>query len=64
VIGWQKKKDYVERRWTDLENEDFQRFTESIGVMPSDAEWAAAMENGEIDFFNNDPFVGVKLYRA
>ena len=44
--------------------EDFQRFCESIGQMPEDPEHAAAMQDGELDFFSNDPFQGVKLYRA
>jgi hypothetical protein len=64
VIGWERGKDYVERPWTEEENADFEKFCASIGEMPSDPEWAEAMEDGEIDFFNNDPFVGVKLYRA
>ena len=62
VIGWQKDKNYVERPWTEEENADFEKFCASIGVIPSDPEWAAAMQDGEVDFFNNDPFQGVKLY--
>jgi hypothetical protein len=64
AIGWEREKDYVLRPWTDEENADFEKFCASIGEIPSDPEWAAAMEDGELDFFNNDPFVGVKLYRA
>ena len=64
AIGWEREKDYVLRPWTEEENADFAEFVARIGVVPSDPEWAAAMEDGEIDFFNNDPFVGVKLYRA
>ena len=64
VIGRETGKDYVLRPWTEEENADFERFCASIGEMPSDPEWAAAMEDGEVDFFNNDVFVGVKLYRA
>jgi hypothetical protein len=64
LIGREAEKDYVERPWTAEEDADFAEFVASIGVMPSDPEWAAAMENGEVDFFNNDPFYNVKLYRA
>ena len=64
VIGWESGKDYVVRPWTEEENSDFEKFCASIGEMPSDPEWAAAMEDGELDFFSNDPFHGVKLYRA
>jgi hypothetical protein len=64
AIGWEREKDYVLRPWTEEENADFEKFCASIGEIPSDPEWAAAMEDGELDFFNNDPFVGVKLYRA
>ena len=64
VIGRETERDYVLRPWTEEENADFEKFCASIGKMPSDPEWAAAMEDGEVDFFNNDVFVGVKLYRA
>ena len=64
LIGREAEKDFVERRWTAEEDADFAEFVESIGRTPDDEEWAAAMEDGEVDFFNNDPFVGVKLYRA
>jgi hypothetical protein len=59
-----KDKNYVIRPWTEEEEEDFQRFCDSIGKMPSDPAHAAAMQDGEVDFFNNNVFVGVKLYRA
>ena len=62
LMGRGTRRDYVERPWTEEENADFEKFCESIGVMPSDPEWAAAMQDGEVDFFNNDPFQGVKLY--
>jgi hypothetical protein len=64
VIEWQKKKDYVVRPWTAEEDADFLAFCETIDVPPTDPELALAMQDGECDFFNNDPFVGVKLYRA
>ncbi len=64
VIGWESGKDYVLRPWSPEEEEDFQRFCESIGQMPDDPEHAEAMQDGEVDFFNNDPFYNVKLYRA
>jgi hypothetical protein len=64
VIGWETEKNYVVRPWTDEENADFEKFCASIGEIPTDPEHAAAMQDGEFDFFNNDPFVGVKLYRA
>ncbi len=64
VIGRETVRDYVIRPWTEEENADFEKFCASIGEIPSDPEWAAAMENGELDFFSNDPFQGVKLYRA
>jgi hypothetical protein len=31
-------------------------------VPPTDPELAAAMEDGDLDFFNNDIFIGLKLY--
>ncbi len=52
----------VERDWTAEEDADFLEFCETIDVPPTDPELAAAMEDGECDFFNNDPFVGVKLH--
>ncbi len=64
LIGRETERDYVLRPWTEEENSDFEKFCASIGETPSDPEWAAAMDDGEIDFFNNDPFQGVKLYRA
>jgi len=54
----------VERDWTAEEDADFLEFVDTIDVPPSDPELRLAMENGECDFFNNDPFVGVKMYRA
>jgi hypothetical protein len=62
--GCETKRDYVERPWTEEENADFEEFCETIDVPPTDPELALAMEDGEIDFFNNDPFVRMKLYRA
>jgi len=68
VIGRETEKNYVsagvERDWTAEEDADFGEFCDSIDVPPTDPELALAMQNGECDFFNNDPFVGVKLYRA
>jgi hypothetical protein len=57
-----KDKNYVVRPWTEEEEEDFQRFCDSIGEIPTDPEHAAAMQDGEVNFFNNNPFQGVKLY--
>ncbi len=57
-----REQNYVERPWTEEEEADFTEFCDQIGEIPSDPEWAAAMEDGEIDFFNNDPFQGVKLH--
>ena len=62
LIGCETERDYVLRPWTEEENADFEKFCESIGVIPSDPELRLAMQDGECDFFNNDPFVGVKLY--
>ena len=64
LIGCKAGKDYVLRPWTEEENADFEKFCVSIGEIPTDPEWAAAMEDGEVDFFNNAVFVGVKLHRA
>jgi hypothetical protein len=68
VIGRETEKNYVsagvERDWTAEEDADFLEFCDRIDEIPSDPELALAMEDGEVDFFNNDPFVGVKLYRA
>jgi hypothetical protein len=68
VIGRETEKNYVsagvERDWTAEEDADFLAFCDRIDEIPSDPELRLAMENGECDFFNNDPFVGVKLYRT
>jgi hypothetical protein len=52
----------IEREWTDEENADFLDFCETIDVPPTDPELAAAMEDGDLDFFNNDIFHGMKLH--
>jgi hypothetical protein len=66
VIGRETEKYYVsagvERPWTAEEDADFLAFCETIDVPPTDPELALAMEDGEIDFFNNDIFIGLKLY--
>jgi len=59
-----KAKNYVVRPWTEEEDADFEKFCASIGETPSDPKWAEAMEDGELDFFNNDPFYNVELHRA
>jgi hypothetical protein len=64
AIGCKHESVYMERPWTDEEEADFADFCDRIGETPSDPELALAMESGECDFFNNDVFVGVKLYRA
>ena len=64
LIGREAEKDFVVRPWTPEEDADFEKFCASIGETPSDPAWAEAMEDGELDFFSNDPFHGVKLYRA
>ena len=68
LIGRETEKNYVsagvERDWTAEEDADFLAFCDTIDVPPSDPELRLAMQDGECDFFNNDPFVGVKLYRA
>lgn len=64
LIGREAEKNYVERPWTAEEEADFSEFVASIGRVPEDPEWAEAMEDGEIDFFNNDPFYNVKGYRC
>ena len=68
MIGRETEKNYVsagvERDWTAEEDADFLAFCETIDVPPTCRELALAMQDGECDFFNNDPFVGVKLYRA
>ncbi len=64
LIGREAEKDFVERPWTAEEDADFAEFVASIGVMPSDPEWAEAMQDGEIDFFSNNPFYNVKCYRC
>ena len=58
------KKDYVVRPWTEGENADFEQFCASIGETPSDPLHAKAMEDGPIDFFNNDPWFDTELPRA
>ena len=50
-----KTKNYVDRPWTQEEEEDFQRFCESIGQMPEDPEHAACMQDGEVDFLITTP---------
>ena len=64
ITSAMKDRNFVERQWTEEEEEDFQRFCESIGRMPEDPEHAAAMQDGEVDFFNNDPTWNLKLARA
>ncbi len=64
MIGWETKKDYVVRPWTDAENAEFAEFCSSIGDTPSDPLHAKAMEDGPIDFFNNDPWFDMELPRA
>jgi hypothetical protein len=68
VIGRETEKNYVsagvERDWTAEEDADFLAFCETIDVPPTDPELAAAMEDGDLDFFNNDIWTGLKLYRA
>ena len=68
LIGRETEKNYVsagvERDWTAEEDADFLEFCDRIDEIPSDPELALAMEDGELDFFSNDPFIGVKLYRA
>jgi len=66
LIGRETEKNYVsagvERDWTAEEDADFLAFCDTIDVPPSDPELRLAMQDGECDFFNNDVFVGVKLY--
>jgi hypothetical protein len=66
VIGRETEKYYVsagiERPWTAEEDADFLAFCETIDVPPTDPELAAAMEDGDLDFFNNDIFIGLKLH--
>ena len=57
-------KDYVVRPWTEEENADFERFCASIDVTPSDPAHVQAMEDGPVDFFNNDPWFDMELPRA
>ncbi len=52
----------VERPWTAEEDDDFLAFCETIDVPPTDPELALAMEDGDLDFFNNDVFAGMKLH--
>ena len=66
VIGRETEKNYVsagvERPWTAEEDADFLEFCDRFGEIPDDPEWALALEDGDLDFFNNDIFVGLKLY--
>ena len=55
-------KNYVERPWTEEEEADFAEFCANIGKIPDDPEWAAAMQDGDLDFFNNDIWVGLDLH--
>jgi hypothetical protein len=64
LIGRETERDYVLRPWTEEENADFEKFCDRIGEIPDDPEWAAAMENGPVDFFNNDPWYDMELPRA
>ena len=57
-------RDYVLRPWTAEEDADFERFCQSIGETPSDPIHARLMEDGEIDFFNVDPWWDTELPRA
>ena len=66
VIGRETEKYYVsagiERPWTAEEDADFLAFCETIDVPPTDPELALAMQDGDLDFFNNDIWIGLKLY--
>lgn len=64
MTGWVPEKDYVVRPWTDAENAEFAEFCSSIGEIPSDPLWAKALEDGPLDFFNNDPWFDMELPRA
>ena len=64
AIGLETEKDYVVRPWTENENADFENFCASIGETPSDPDHAQAMEDGPVDFFNNDPWFDQELPRA
>ncbi len=68
VIGRGTEKNYVsagvERDWTAEEDADFLEFCETIDEIPSDPELRLAMEDGELDFFSNNPFYNVKCYRC
>ena len=57
-------KNYVERPWTEEEEEDFQRFCQSIGEIPEDPVHARLMEDGAVDFFTLDEWWDVELPSA
>jgi hypothetical protein len=62
IASTMKDKNYVLRPWTEEEDADFLAFCETIDVPPTDPELALAMEDGDLDFFNNDIFIGLKLH--
>lgn len=64
MTGWDTGKDYVLRPWTEDENAAFAKFCASIDESPSDPDHAQAMEDGPVDFFNNDPWFDQELPRA
>ena len=64
AIGSRTGKDYVLRPWTEEESADFDRFCASIDVTPSNPAHAQAMEDGPVEFFNNDPWFDQELPRA
>ena len=48
ITGAMKAKDYVVRPWSQEEEEDFQRFCDSIGKLPDDPAHAEAMQDGAV----------------
>ncbi len=64
IASAMKDKNYVLRPWTEEEEEDYQRFCDSIEKMPEDPVHARLMEDGEVDFFDWDEWPDEELPRA
>ncbi len=60
VIGSRTKKDYVVRPWTDEEDAEFKRFSDSIDANPIDP----GFDPDSVEILTHDPWFDVELPRA
>ena len=60
VIGSRTKKDYVVRRWTEIENADFERFCASLDANPI----KPGFDPDAVEILTIDPWYDMELPRA